>query len=233
MSDLQPLQPTMTSREIAELTGKRHDNVRADIAALAQTLSLTFQEKAEASDGGRPSKVYLLQKRETLILVSGYSVQMRARIIDRWQELEAAAAAPVALPDLSNPAMLRGLLLNYTERVLALENQVQADAPKVAFAEAVGAAESDQKTKDVAKALGIGPRKLLAFMKDNGILMRDGLPFQHHMECGRFRVVEVPYTDGAGAPRLRLQTRVTGKGVTFLQQKLARAHALATVEASQ
>jgi phage regulator Rha-like protein len=42
----------MSSREIAELTGKRHDDVRADIAKMAHDLSLTFQEKAEPSEGG-------------------------------------------------------------------------------------------------------------------------------------------------------------------------------------
>jgi len=54
---------TMSSCEIAELTGKRHDNVRADIEKMAAELSLTFQEKPEASSGGRPAQVYLLPKR--------------------------------------------------------------------------------------------------------------------------------------------------------------------------
>ena len=36
---------SMSSREIAELTGKRHDNVRADIERMAGDLSLTLQEK--------------------------------------------------------------------------------------------------------------------------------------------------------------------------------------------
>ncbi len=65
---------TMSSREIAELTGKRHDNVRADIEKMALELSLKFQEKVESSVGGRPSRVYYLTKRETMIRVSGYSV---------------------------------------------------------------------------------------------------------------------------------------------------------------
>lgn len=85
--------PTMTNRDIAELTGKEHDNVRRDIKNLAEALSLSFEEKVEPSNGGRPSKVFVLAKRETLILVSGYSITMRARIIDRWQELEATNLA--------------------------------------------------------------------------------------------------------------------------------------------
>ena len=59
---------TMTSREIAELTGKDHDNVRRDIKNMEEGLSLSFEEKVEPSNGGRPSKVFLLPKRESLIL---------------------------------------------------------------------------------------------------------------------------------------------------------------------
>lgn len=43
---------TMSSREIAELTGKEHDNVRRDISKMAHDLSLTFEEKVMPSNGG-------------------------------------------------------------------------------------------------------------------------------------------------------------------------------------
>ncbi|UGC97956.1 Rha family transcriptional regulator [Salmonella phage JD02] len=85
---------TMSSREIAELTGKEHDNVRRDILKMAQELSLNFEEKVLPSNGGRPSKVFLLDKENTLILISGYSIKMRAAIIRRWQELESQASKP-------------------------------------------------------------------------------------------------------------------------------------------
>ena len=62
---------TMSSREIAELTGKEHDNVRRDIQKMAAELSLTFEGKSEPSAGGRPSQVFYLPKRETLILSEG------------------------------------------------------------------------------------------------------------------------------------------------------------------
>ena len=85
---------TMSSREIAELTGKRHDNVLRDIEKMAEELGflehLKFEVFEEINNLGLPvqRKVYKLNKEETLILVSGYNIKMRAAIIRRWQELE-------------------------------------------------------------------------------------------------------------------------------------------------
>lgn len=82
---------TMSSREIAELTGKQHYNVIRDIENMLNALNLeqnSFLSFVNDGPNGRGLKVYNLPKEETLILVSGYNVQMRAAIIRRWQELE-------------------------------------------------------------------------------------------------------------------------------------------------
>lgn len=87
---------TMSSREIAELTGKRHDNVMRDTKKMLDELgeaALTFEGSYTGADGTqRPC--YNLPKDLTLTLVAGYNVPLRKRIIDRWLELEAAAKAP-------------------------------------------------------------------------------------------------------------------------------------------
>lgn len=90
---------TMSSVEIAELTGKRHDHVVRDIRNMLSQLGDTspqFWGKVP-SDGGRPLEVANLPKRECLILVSGYSIELRARIIDRWMELESGVVKPASL----------------------------------------------------------------------------------------------------------------------------------------
>lgn len=215
---------TMSSREIADLLEVRHDNVKRTIETLASRGVIQLPQSEEVPNHlGQRVSVYQLVKRDTYVVVAQLSPEFTARLVDRWQQLEQAEAPK--LPDLSNPAMLRDLLLGYTEKVLALEATVQAQAPKVAFAEAVGAAEDLQKISVVAKALGQGPRKFRAWLIETGVLMVNGLPFQVHIDAGRFRVIEVPFKDREGRDRLRPSARVTGKGITFLQQRLARSAA--------
>jgi phage anti-repressor protein/phage regulator Rha-like protein len=85
----------ITNREIAELTGKDHKNVLADARKMLEELgqaAADFSATAQIAgpnNSTRSVNVLNLPKRETLILISGYNVQMRAKIIDRWQELEA------------------------------------------------------------------------------------------------------------------------------------------------
>ncbi|MCI1005698.1 Rha family transcriptional regulator [Herbaspirillum sp. C7C8] len=125
--------PTMTTVEIALLTGKAHKHVMRDTRQMLTELrgeaNLSTFEASYTDDRNRTKPAFALPYRETMILVSGYSLQMRAKIIDRWQELEQAAKAPAI--NLNDPASLRTALLGYTEKVLELKATVAEQAPKV------------------------------------------------------------------------------------------------------
>lgn len=84
----------MTSREIAEYTGKDHKHVLADIRNMLDQLGLTSADfSANLPDTyGRPQPGFRLPKDLTITLVSGYSVPMQHAIVTRWQELEAKQA---------------------------------------------------------------------------------------------------------------------------------------------
>lgn len=79
---------TMTSREIAELTGKRHDNVMSDIRKMLAEIQSPEILGDYKDSKGRTYQELILDKEQTLILVSGYNIKMRAAIVRRWQELE-------------------------------------------------------------------------------------------------------------------------------------------------
>jgi hypothetical protein len=81
---------TMSSREIANATGKRHDNVKRDILAMLKDLkvdALSFEDIY--LDGRNREQVqYLLDREYTDCLLTGYSAPMRMKVIRRWRELE-------------------------------------------------------------------------------------------------------------------------------------------------
>jgi phage regulator Rha-like protein len=92
---------SMTSQEIAQLTGKRHDNVVRDIQNMVAELyglagdpsKLRNQLKQHVTKAEFDNRGYIslieLNEELTLTLTSGYSVLQRNAIIKRWQELEA------------------------------------------------------------------------------------------------------------------------------------------------
>jgi Rha family phage regulatory protein len=81
---------TMTSKEIAELTGKRHDHVLRDIKSLQEQVGgeTIFGVSSYLSEQGKELPMYSLDKKQTLLLISGYNALLRLKIINRWEELE-------------------------------------------------------------------------------------------------------------------------------------------------
>jgi phage regulator Rha-like protein len=115
-------EPTMSSREIAELVESRHDNVKRTIETLAERGVITLPQSEEVSNPGHGPRlitVYHLGKRDSYVVVAQLSPEFTGRLVDRWQQLEAQVRNPMR--SLSDPAALRALLLSYTEEVLLLQ----------------------------------------------------------------------------------------------------------------
>lgn len=86
----------MTSLEVAEVTGKRHDAVLRDIRnLLSQGVDAhNFVETSYVDKSNRQQKCFSLTKKGCLILASGYDALLREKIINRWEELETGKAEP-------------------------------------------------------------------------------------------------------------------------------------------
>lgn len=132
--------------------------------------------------------------------------------------------------------LLTALQEEKTQRV-KLESKVEADAPKVLFADAVSASSTSILVGELAKLLkqngvDIGQQRLFRWLRENGYLIRRNgsdfnMPTQKSMELGLFTVKETAITHSDGAVSVSKTTKVTGKGQQyFIQKFLAKNTAL-------
>lgn len=132
--------------------------------------------------------------------------------------------------------LLTALQEERTQRA-KLESKVEADAPKVLFADAVSASNTSILVGELAKLLkqngvDIGQQRLFRWLRENGYLIRRNgsdfnMPTQKSMELGLFTVKETAITHSDGAVSVSKTTKVTGKGQQyFIQKFLARNTAL-------
>lgn len=88
---------TMTSRDVAELTGKRHSDVLRDIDNLLESLNEElrsgFKSSTYKDSTGKGNRMFIMDRDSTYCLVAGYDANARMRIIKRWQELEEQTSA--------------------------------------------------------------------------------------------------------------------------------------------
>jgi phage antirepressor YoqD-like protein len=218
---------TMSSREIAELTGKEHRHVLRDVRAMLIELGIGDSGYAQIwtdPQNGQKYPEFRLPEDLTITLVSGYSVPMRHKIVKRWKELEAEKNAPtVAAPNLSDAATLRTMLLGYTEQVLALENKVAEQAPAVAAQALLAGADGALCITNAAKALKVRPKDLFAWLSTHGWIYRriggsGWLGYQARLQSGHLehKLTTVERTDGT--EKVTEQVRITAKGLAKLAE---------------
>lgn len=97
MSALTQIPVAMLTTEIADLTGKKHLHVMRDTRKMLVELhgegALSNFGSSYLAGNGKQEPCYRLPKRETMVLVTGYSIPLRAAVIDRLEELEAELRA--------------------------------------------------------------------------------------------------------------------------------------------
>lgn len=115
------------------------------------------------------------------------------------------------------------------DKLKRLENKVEADAPKVLFADAVSASKTSILVGELAKLLkqngvDIGQHRLFRWMRENGYLIRRNgtdfnMPTQKSMDLGLYTVKETAITHSDGTVTVSKTTKVTGKGQQYFIQK--------------
>lgn len=210
-------QAVTDSLTVAEMFGKRHDNVLEDIRTQKEYAGeefslLNFQESTYVNDRGRSYPKYDLTEEAFVLVVMSYntreSVQLKIKFIQEFKRIKEQLSKQFSVPTSFADAL----------RLAAdLQEKIELDKPKVEAHDKFMSGKNVQKMGDVAKVLGWGRNKLFAFLRKEKVLMNDNTPYQKYIDNACFEVKEKPIDRGEKSFN-KTQTYVTPKGVDFISK---------------
>ena len=160
-------QQTMTSLEIAELTGKQHKHVMEAIRKMepawvktcGSNFRLTSRTIVQPNGGTREVPCYQLTKTECLYIATKFNDEARARLVLRWQELEMAEVSR---------KMADVRCLPEPKKILALADEIIGDGLRLLNA----GAEDTLTATQVAKTFNMTVYDFNCVLRDMGIQYR-------------------------------------------------------------
>lgn len=209
----------MSSREIAELTGKQLSHVHRDFKKMMSDLGIDsgglmpnpFMDQGFTydMDGQNRISAINLNQELTLTLVSGYSAKLRNSIINRWQELEAK--------QVETPEQLMARALISAQSVIASKDaQIEAAQPAIRLESAICNDDSTLSMTEAGKKLQVKPRKFIEWLYKHKYIDASNMPYQRWINQG---LLVISTIEKNGKPRS--STRVTGKGFAYFGGKLS------------
>ena len=216
----------MSSREIAELTGKLHKNVKRDVIGMLSDLNvdaLSF-EHIYLDGQNRKQVEYLLDREHTDCLLTGYSTGLRMKVIRRWHELEGRVVGHLQIPTTFLEAMR--LATQQAEQNQQLQEVIQRQAPKVAAIQRLAGACGAICITDAAKQLQVRPNQLFDWLQQNRWIYRRRnstrwIAMEPRIQSGLLihKVTALCPDEETGVERAAFQPLVTPKGLVLLAEK--------------
>lgn len=117
------------------------------------------------------------------------------------------------------------------QKRLEAEQKIEADKPKVIFADAVSASHTSILVGEMAKLLrqngiDMGQQRLFRWLRENGYLMKSGssknMPTQRSMEMGLFTIKEGSYVDSNGVNVITKTPKISGRGQVYFMEKFKK-----------
>ena len=247
---------TMSSLEIAKLTGKPHNDVMKAIRAMEPSwekvckgkFSLTSRKVAQPNGGERDVPCYELTKIECLYIATKFNDEARAKLVIRWEELEQKARAQMLmLPDFTDPAEAAiAWAKQYNERkVLAIENKRLEDENIVLalenqelkhdknYLDLIMRSKALLTISQIAQDYGMSGKALNKKLAEMGIqysINGQWILYAKYKDCGYVSSRSIDITRGDGRPDVVLHTEWTQTGRKFLYEELKKVGVLPMLE---
>ena len=241
-------QQTMSSLEIARLTGKPHNDVMKAIRAMEpawekvqQGKFSLLQKTYDLPNGGHKQQPYYeLTKTECLYVATKFNDEARAKLVIRWEELEKQArTSMIALPNFEDPAeAAMAWAKEYKEKkVLAIENKRLEDENVMLAAEnqelkhdknyldLIMRSKALLTISQIAQDYGMSGKALNKKLADMGIqysINGQWILYAKYKDCGYVSSRSIDITRADGRPDVVLHTEWTQAGRKFLYEELKK-----------
>lgn len=245
----------MTSLQIAEITGKAHNDVMKAIRKMEPAWSkinegnfslVDYQDKK-----GETRPCYSLNKEECLYIATKFNDEARAKLIKRWKELEEQHQKP-SVPQNYLEALKSLVKAEEEKQQLALENKKQQEQiltisktnmelgnkitemlPKVSYYDKILQSNATMTVTQIAQDYGMSAMRLnkeLESMRIQHKVRGQWILFAQFLEGGyvHSRAVEIVRSDGRHD--VKYNTEWTTKGRIFLYESLKAKGILPLIE---
>jgi phage antirepressor YoqD-like protein len=211
---------TMSSKEIADLTGKMHKDVLEAIRNMEPAWEKVNGRKfplvnyTDAKGEKRP--MYQLGKTECLYVATKFNDEARAKLVIRWEQLETEKHK---LPQTFSEALM--LAARQAEQLELQQKQLKEAAPKVEYHDEVLQSVSLIATNVIAKELGMSAVTLNRKLHEKGVIYNSAgswVLYHKYQERGYTGTKTHHYTDNHGVERTSVQTYWTEKGRKFIHE---------------
>lgn len=194
-----------------------------------------FDNFIKNPNGGRPLIEYALtiDTAKEIAMVEGNEKGKTARqyFIECEKQLRAKEQSHQQIPQSFSEALR--LAAEQAEKIEAQQKQLQEQAPKVLFADAVSASKTSILIGELAKIIKqngveMGQNRLFEWLRSNNYLItRQGtdynMPTQKAMELGLFEIKETSVTHSDGHITVNKTPKVTGKGQSYFINKFLKS----------
>lgn len=237
---------TMSSLQIAELTGKRHDSILRDIRNLLEqgVDAHNFVETFYTDKSNRSKPCYQLSKTGCLILASGYNAVLREKIINRWIELETANAKQYQVPTSFREALLlaaaqqeqieeqQKLLLIQGEQIAEKDKAIAELHERTSYLDQILNSKITVTTTQIAQDYGMSAKKFNIELRNLKIQSKVGGQWILYAPYNTMGYVhsETFIPDNSTTGRVIMTTKWTQKGRLFLYEKLKKNNVLPLIE---
>ena len=237
-------QQTMSSLEIAKLTGKPHNDVLKAIRAMEPAWekvnggNFSRGEYKDAKGEMRPA--FELTKTECLYVATKFNDEARAKLVIRWEELEKKTRPNMLqLPDFTNPAeaarawaqeyeqkttlMIENKRLEEENIQLAVENQEMKNDKN--YLDLIMRSKALLTVSQIAQDYGMSGKALNKKLADMGIqysINGQWILYARYKDCGYVSSRSIDITRADGRPDVVLHTEWTQAGRRFLYEELKK-----------